>query len=407
MKQNIYSWIWKWHFIGGLVSLPIVLLLSVSGAIYLFKDDYEKENKNQITAINQTGSPLSFQQQWQLAAKHWGKQPDAIVLSSQKVATQFTSGKFSHKSSLFIHPITGEETGRIQLNKTDMHKVRKFHGELLLGSFGTKIVELVASWMIVLLVTGIYLFWPRDKGLKSLITIRFKQGKRILFRDIHAVTGFWFSALLLIILAGGLPWTDVFGSNFKWLQESTNSGFPSTWSSRNIKSTIAENPLTLDHFIEKATSLELSGQTSISLPKTKDGVFSVYNQTTEFSAMKMMHFDQYSGELLQQHSWDDIGLMMKSRLWLMAFHQGEFGYWNFLVVLITAIALVIISISAIASYLKRKVAGSWSIPKTTQNKKMGYGLIILISIMSILFPLFGLSVIFIFIASMFKRKRAS
>ena len=57
------------------------------------------------------------------------------------------------------------------------------------------------------------------------------------------------------------------------------------------------------------------------------------------------------GEIIAQNSWDDIGIMMKSRLWLMAFHQGKFGTWNFLLILITALALMLLSIAAIYSYL--------------------------------------------------------
>ena len=51
--------------------------------------------------------------------------------------------------------------------------------------------------------------------------MRLKQGKRILFRDLHTVLGFWVSLLLLLTLAGGFPWTDVFGANLKWVQKLT------------------------------------------------------------------------------------------------------------------------------------------------------------------------------------------
>lgn len=376
MKNNIYNWIWKWHFIGGIISLPFVVILAITGSVYLFKSDYEKVEFEKITTINPTTQePLSYQKQWEIVKNTWNKAPDALLLNhTNNRATQFTSGMFSHKSSFFVDPYSGNETGRITLNETDMHKIRKLHGELLLGSFGTKIVELVASWMVVLLITGIYLFWPREKGLKGLFQLRTNQSRRIFYRDLHAVSGFWFSLLLLLILAGGLPWTDIFGSGYKWIQESTNAGFPSTWSARNAHSTTQGISLPLDVFVKKAHEMKLSGEVSIQLPKSAKGVFSISNQTTEFDKMRMFHFDQYTGELLKSHTWEDIGLMMKTRLWVMAFHQGQFGTWNFILVLLIALALLVLSLSALISYLKRKTKGSWSIPNSPQNMRIGTGL---------------------------------
>lgn len=397
MNKNIYSWIWKWHFIGGLVCLPIVIILSITGTIYLFKDNYEKNLVDTLKKVEPHGEKISFQQQWELAKQNWDKTPTSVVLpNGQLTATEFVSGRFSHKSSLYINPYSGEITGKIQQNKTDMYKVRKLHGELLLGSLGTKIVELVASWMVVLLLSGVYLFWPRRQGLRGLYKIRINSSKRVLFRDLHAVTGFWFSGLLLLILIGGLPWTDVFGGGFKWIQDKTDAGFPKTWKGRGFVSQTKGEPLMLDAMIDIAKKLDLTGNVSIALPQSEKAVFSVSNQTPKLSKMVVYHFDPYSGELMHKGTWSDIGIMMKTRLWVMAFHQGQFGLWNLIIVLITAIALLLLSVAAIVSYIKRKQKGDWGIPEVPTDLKIGKGIIGLVIALGLLLPLFGLSVILIF-----------
>lgn len=409
MKKNIYNWIWKWHFIAGLFSLPIVLILSITGIIYLFKDDYEKVKYEEITSVKPKEESISYQKQWSIVQSLWDKTPDAIVLNkNQELATEFTSGMFSHKSRFFLDQYSGQEKGRIDLKKTDMHKVRKLHGELLLSSFGTKIVELVASWMFVLIITGIYLFWPRGRGIKGLYHIRTNQSKRILFRDLHSVIGFWISALLILILAGGLPWTDVFGSGYKWVQDSTNGGFPKTWHSRSLQSTPNGDPLSLDYFVQKAEEIDLSGEVSVHLPQSAQSVFSISNQTTELSKMKMLHFDQYSGKLIKSHSWGDIGLMMKTRLWVMAFHQGKFGTWNFILVLLTAFALFIMSLAGMISYFYRKSNKNWSIPSSTHDEvNFGIGLVALICTLGFILPLFGLSILVLSFTFIFRSKKTS
>ncbi|NJO89648.1 MAG: PepSY domain-containing protein [Chloroflexia bacterium] len=361
--KNIYPWIWKWHFIGGIISAPIVITLAITGIIYLFKDSYEAPRKLELLQIEQkTENKMNFQQQWEFAQKEWKKKPTGVVLpKSDDECTEFISGRFSHKSNLYIDPYSQKVTGVININETDMHKVRKLHGELLLGSFGTKVVELIASWMVVLIITGLYLFWPRGRGWKGFFTVRTNQTKRILFRDVHALSGFWFSLLLLLVLAGGLPWTDVFGNNFKWVQEKTNTGFPATWDSRTLKSKPVGEAISLDEVISKASQLKLAGSTIIDLPQNPTGVYSIYNETNELSKMEKIHIDQYSGEILVRHNWSDVGILMKARLWVMAFHQGEFGLWNWYLMIFVATGLLILSVSAIVSYFYRK-----------QPKTLGY-----------------------------------
>ena len=190
-NKKLNQWFWRWHFIAGIISLPFVLLLSITGAIYLFKDNIETPVKNNLKEITSTdGSKISYQQQLALVTKAIGEKPDGLIISNKKnTATEFVKGKFSHKKSIYINPYSKETTGVFSAKNTWMHTVRKLHGELLTGKVGTKIIELVASWMVVLILSGIYIFWPKDNKFTSLFRIRFQKGKRILYRDIHSVLG--------------------------------------------------------------------------------------------------------------------------------------------------------------------------------------------------------------------------
>ena len=404
--QKLNQWLWKWHFIAGIISLPFVILLAITGGIYLFKDAYDTPRQAHIKIIEVNGKAKSYQDQWDLAKPLLHKPPFAMVLpSAPDQATQFTSGMFSHKNSVYIDRYKGGVTGKLSPKDSNMHKVRKLHGELLLGSFGTKIVELIASWMFVLIITGIYVFWPSKKqGVKDFFTIRRKHGKRILFRDLHRVLGFWVSVLLFMTLAGGMPWTDVFGDNFKWVQKVTNTGFPKTWTARGLKSNGNGTPIALDDMVKLARSMNLKGEVSIGLPKDEKGVYSIYNTTFDLDAQKRFHFNQYTGEQLVNHSWEDVGILMRGRMWFMAFHQGQFGVWNWVLMIGVSFLLTFISVSALISYLKRKPKGRWGTPKVLKQFKVGYGLIGLIMLLGIVFPLFGVSVLVILLIEVFKKR---
>ncbi|MFI2741383.1 PepSY-associated TM helix domain-containing protein [Zhouia sp. PK063] len=410
MKKNmkLNSWLWKWHFIAGIISLPFIIILSISGGWYLFKDHIEQPEIEKVTLLEDTGKTISYQQQWENAQKATIEHLNTIVLPQKNHATEFISGRFSNTlQSVYVNPNNGNVLNKRVVRNTFMYKVRKLHGELLMGSFGTKIVELIASWMVVLIITGIYVWWPRRSFKnKGTLSVRTTNGKRTLFRDLHAVTAFWVSTLLLMILAGGLPWTDVFGHNYKWFQETTHTGYPKTWENQNFHSKIQGKPLPLDSIVNIAEHLNLPGKVTITLPKNKNAVYSIKNETVVLTNQKAIQVDQYSGKIISQDVWKNVGVMMRSRMWLMNFHQGKFGTWNLLLMLFAAIALTFISVSALVSYLLRKPKGEWGIPPVSKQFYVGKGIFILIIILGILLPLFGISVILIYGFNLLKRNPA-
>src|SRR3546814_1039322 len=60
-----------------------------------------------------------------------------------------------------------------------------------------------------MILTGLYLWWPRGRGPAGIVWPRFSLGGRAALRDLHAVVGFWVSGLALLLLTTALPWTDV------------------------------------------------------------------------------------------------------------------------------------------------------------------------------------------------------
>ncbi|MDB0614939.1 PepSY domain-containing protein [Tenacibaculum dicentrarchi] len=405
-NRKLNQWLWKWHFIAGLVSLPFILVLSITGAIYLFNPDVESKEVAKIQDVeNLHKTPISYQQQWENAKEKLKKKPSSMVINDNpEKATEFVVGRFSHKTTVFVNQYTGEATGTFSPKDTWMYTVRKLHGELLGGKIGTKIIELIASWMVVLILTGIYIWWPFSSGIKGVFTIRFKEGKRILFRDLHAVTGFWMSLLLLLVLAGGLPWTDVFGSNFKWVQKVTNTGFPKTWSGRGLTSEVKEKRMTIEEMVAIANQQKLKGTVSIGLPKSAKSTFSVANKTFPLTAQRKLHFDQYSGKLVKEHTWSDVGFLMRGRMWVMAFHQGQFGGWNWWLMFLVSLGLTLMTIAGLLSYLYRKQKGNWGVPKVSSQFKVGKFIVFILVLLGILLPMFGISILLILLFEQLSKK---
>lgn len=404
ISNSLKLWLWRWHVMAGLFVLPFIVLLATTGAIYLFKDQYRASIEAPMLATSE-GAPLPLAQQFDMA-NMFSRNPLTHIEITDGQATHFFNGRFSPNESVYVDPATGGVTGQYVRSDDIMETIRTLHGELLLGDYGTKVVELVASWLVVLIITGMIVFWPRKQPLWHLLRIRVSKGKRMLMRDMHSVFGFWMSAFLLVIIAGGLPWTDLFGANFQKLKDMTHSGYPATWfSSRSLNSTISGEALTLDEMVAVAREQNLPGSVYLALPTTSDGVFSVSNRAN-LSDQQVMHFDQYSGERLVHHTWDEVGALSAGQQVVMRLHQGEFfGLANWLVALITCIALVGLCLAAIASYLLRKPAGKWGLPKPPAAFKVGYGTIIVIVLLGLLLPAFGISALLIAIATWLANRR--
>ncbi|WP_406314630.1 PepSY domain-containing protein [Streptosporangium sp. NBC_01639] len=69
------------------------------------------------------------------------------------------SDPFAPGISVYVHPGTGEVLGQIDDSTTFMRIVRTIHGELMTGVAGDRIVETAACWALILVATGVYLWW--------------------------------------------------------------------------------------------------------------------------------------------------------------------------------------------------------------------------------------------------------
>lgn len=413
MKKNnsINRWLWKWHIIAGLITAPLMIMLAVTGIIYMFKADYEAVAYKKILTVSVGKQALSYEQQLASAVHNTGKQPASLVLPTKAdEATQFISGMRREKQTTFVDPYTGTVTGNIVAADTLMMQIRKFHGELLLGKTGTLIVEFAASWFVALILTGLYIWWPAKRfGGPGFFSVRTGQGKRLFYRDLHAVTGFWLSVFMLAILAGAMPWTDVFGSNLKWVQKQTDTGYPETWrGSKGLNSVNnGTQALNLDEMVSIAQALGLKGEVTVKLPKNAKAVFTVSNRSFWLRDQQVNHFDQYSGALVRAHAWDDVGFLMEARQIAMRLHQGEYGALNWWALLVVALSFAVSTGAGLVSYFLRKPAGLWGFPEVPENWRVGSVLVVTIISLGVLFPLFGGSMLLIYLGSAIVNKKGS
>src|SRR5690606_19690096 len=87
-------------------------------------------------------------------------------------------------------------------------------------------IEVVAGWAIVLVVSGIFLWWPRGRA-GGVFSLRGRPAQRNWWRDLHAVTGVAACAAILFLAVTGMPWSAFWGAQFGRLTNEWGLGLPS------------------------------------------------------------------------------------------------------------------------------------------------------------------------------------
>ncbi|HWU02251.1 MAG TPA: PepSY domain-containing protein [Novosphingobium sp.] len=216
----LYRTVWRWHFYAGLLVLPLMVVLSISGALFLFKPQVERWEERAFQNLPLAGAVAPSAQVRAVQAAFAGARAAYYRLPERAgdAAMVHVALPGGAMTDVFVSP-QGRVLGALSPEARLIAIDRRIHGQLLMGRQGSWIVELAASWAIVLIVTGLYLWWPRGRGAAGVVWPRLTRGGRLFWRDLHAVTGFWVSGLALVLLFTGLPWADAWGSAFKAVRE--------------------------------------------------------------------------------------------------------------------------------------------------------------------------------------------
>ncbi|MEM7720272.1 MAG: PepSY domain-containing protein [Pseudomonadota bacterium] len=395
----LYRLVWKWHFLASLYVLPFMLLLSLSGVIYLYKPQIENWLYADELFVSVGESQLSYEAQLSAVESAAGLTRVRGVAAYEDPARS-TLIEFNDADKLrsyaWVDPYTGHVLGVIPRDETAMQVVKKIHGELLLGDVGTKFVELAAHWAIVMFVTGIYLWWPRgQRTLAKAVSPPTGTG-RSWWRETHMFTGFLAFLLVVPILVSGLPWTDVWGGGLSYMQEQTSQKSKSLRFGGSVpNSTASEGTrLPISQVFDVAHREGLVMPYEVRPPKDEGAAFWLRSVSKKRSDQTELIIDQYSGEVLARVDFSDNPVVAKTVSYGISFHQGElYGWLNVAQNTLAAFLAFALSVTGFIAWWKRRPAGELGVP-VAPEASLSKTMIILIVGLAILFPLMGASLMF-------------
>ncbi|MED1482142.1 PepSY domain-containing protein [Bacillus altitudinis] len=423
-----YQIAWRWHFYAGLIFMPIFVLLAVTGAIYLFKPQIEESMYDKLYHVKAEGEKLAPTNQIEAVKEAY---PNAELTRYQPGEGKTRSAEVGFRQgeetyTAYVNPYTGQVLGRMNDETKFMNRVEEIHGELMAGTIGDRIVELTACWGIVLIVTGIYLWWPRmPKRFSGVIMPRLTKGKRLLIRDLHVVPAFWVSAGMLFLILTGLPWSGLWGNEFQKFATNTGEGYPpSVWvgdkpTSQVKTEEVADVPwaaekmdvpasdqssflkLSMDDVVRIANEQKVHPAYQVYIPQTADGVYTLSVFPPKAKDEATVHLDQYTGAVLADYRYAQYGWMGKTIALGITLHKGtEFGLVNQLAGLLICVGIVGVVISGFLLWLNRKPKGSLGAPKAPAKGRLKWFVLLLVGL-GIIFPLVGLSLIIVLLMDLF------
>jgi uncharacterized iron-regulated membrane protein len=219
--------LWRLHFLGGFLAAPVALWLAVTGLLFTWNPQIESllyGDRTEATAAEGEAHPLSHQLEvvtaahpgFAVASVRPADEGGTTAVLLEPADTDFAGfGAAPGAFTVYVDPVSDEITGRIDESQRPGEWLRNLHSNFRLGPGIGTLTELAASWVVVALITGLYLWWPRSRRAwrramaPSLAGLR--RGGRRPWRNLHSWLGVVMFGTLAVVVVTGLTWTEYAG----------------------------------------------------------------------------------------------------------------------------------------------------------------------------------------------------
>lgn len=341
MFRKINNWLHLWL---GLISGIIMLIVCLTGAIWVFGDEIKAFITPPVKVAYQNKPILSPSQITKIAGSLYPGRPLAYLDYQKNKAVEVAVGDWGKDTKLlFLDPYTGKILGeRLMEDQTTLffYFIESGHRFLWMPwKIGRAVVNYGTLMFVFLLITGLVWWYPK-KWTKSTREKSFKikwsaNWKRVNI-DLHNVFGFYAVLILLALSLSGM----VYG--IKWysagLYWSTSGGetLPE-WEAKVSDTTLVDPVFHLEQALDKALVSIVKHYPDaegyyLRIPDRKDFKasisVSIYPHIGQTYANETVYFDRHNGQEIEQKAFDrlsyrDASFGLKLRRMNYDIHVGQ------------------------------------------------------------------------------------
>lgn len=430
LSQKLYFSAWRWHFYAGLYVIPFLMMLAITGMMMMFITQFDGRDGEKI-AVTPQATALSISEQAEAATNAVpGTVVEYIGPKSDSLAAVFRVKTETNQQLVAVDPYTGAVLESWDRRTGWYDFADNVHGSLLLGDTGDRLIEIAAGLGLVLVLTGLYIWWPRGNSASVLVPNLTARG-RALWKSLHAVVGFWISALMVIFLISGLAWAGIWGGKFvqawstfpaeKWnnvpLSDSTHAAMghgnqndvpwaleqtpmPASGSDVGVTGTPEGAAVDINSLVALGRALGLEGRFRVAYPGDETGVWTINRDSMSSDSTDPMgdvtvHVDQYTGKILAEVRFADYSVAGKSMAVSIPFHMGLMGLWNLILNTLFCLAVIFLCVSGVVMWVKRRPGKALRLaaPPAPREMPLWKGALLIAAVVSIAFPLVGLTLL--------------
>lgn len=429
LSRRFYTTAWRWHFYAGLYVAPFLIMLAVTGLIMLWSAVLVGRDGEKAFSVTPAASQVlvSRQAEAALAAVPGASLVQYIAPRTPEGAAVFRVTAGDAATMVAVDPYSGAVLGSWERRKGLYDLADTIHGTLLIGDLGDRLIEIAAGFGVVLIVTGLYLWWPREgRGPASVLVPQLSARGRALWKSLHATIGFYVSLILLVFLLSGLTWAGIWGEKFtqawstfpaeKWdnvpLSDATHAAMnhggikevpwtleqtpmPASGSQAGTAGLPEGQPVDIDGVVAFARSIGFSDRFQLNVPGDETGVWTISRDTMSNDSGNPMsdrtvHIDRYTGKVLADVGFAEYGPAGKAMAVGIAFHEGDMGVWNVALVTLFCLSVIFLSVSGIVMWWMRRPKGAARLlpPVAEPGPLWKTGAIVMLAV-ALLFPLSG------------------
>lgn len=224
------------HFYIGLFVGPFIFIAALTGTLYVLTPQIEQAIYKEVLTTSSVGENQSLAEQIAAARRHLTQDLTLLAVrpapepgSTTRVMFVDPSAAHSGVRAYFIDPITLELKGDLPVYGTSgvlplRTTLDMLHRQLLLGEAGRYYSELAASWLWVVALGGLFLWYKGGRKNNAEFSSKTAYLRQ---RRYHYQLGLVLFVGLIFVSATGLTWSKWAGENISSLRSTMGWVTPS------------------------------------------------------------------------------------------------------------------------------------------------------------------------------------
>lgn len=380
------------HFYAGVFIGPFILVAAITGLLYTATPQIENivYRHELFVDVGSSQVPLADQVAAARAAHPSGDilgvTPPVAADSSTRVVFSDDTVGADYAMTVFVNPYTGEALGQVN-SYGQWLGVRawldELHRTLHLDAAGRMYSELAASWVWVVVLAGLALWWGRrHTRRRDIIVPKATLKGRSRTRSWHAVVGTWLALGLLVLAASGLTWSRFAGatigdirSALDWRTPSVSTELATTPTDATATATPTDSGhaghemtmtmtgdsvftagVGIDGVLAAATAAGLQAPLDITPPADAGAAWTVgENKRSWPTSYDAVAVDGDTGQIVDRVDFQQWPFMAKLTDWIIGAHMGIlFGIVNQLLLASLAIGLMVMVVLGYRMWWQRR-----------------------------------------------------